>query len=263
MLRASVMDWPHAPPVAENAGALQALRAALAALRILTREPQASEDAPRFSAGAREALAQARDAARRLGLRADGPPVEGWLAQMLLDARQDAGLYLPAQPFDGLSAADDAAVANALALQPEIFARQPALPGRVVETGAFARRGGPRPETGDAGALTQRLLARFEDMAETLAAMQRLMEGENAPEDLTSARRESDGEGFAAVESPRGRLFHQIRLDRAGKVVNYAIVAPTEWNFHPRGPFVRQLERRRHRVRSAGARPGRPAFSAV
>jgi hypothetical protein len=28
------------------------------------------------------------------------------------------------------------------------------------------------------------------------------------------------------------------RLSRGGKIEDYAIVAPTEWNFHPAGPFV-------------------------
>jgi hypothetical protein len=44
-------------------------------------------------------------------------------------------------------------------------------------------------------------------------------------------------EGFAAVETSRGRLGHWTRLSRDGKIEDYAIVAPKEWNFHPAGPF--------------------------
>jgi Ni,Fe-hydrogenase I large subunit len=32
-----------------------------------------------------------------------------------------------------------------------------------------------------------------------------------------------------------------MRLDSAGRIADYRIVAPTEWNFHPQGPFVRLL----------------------
>jgi Ni,Fe-hydrogenase I large subunit len=44
--------------------------------------------------------------------------------------------------------------------------------------------------------------------------------------------------GFAAVEASRGRLGHWTRLSPDGKIGDYAIAAPTEWNFHPAGPFV-------------------------
>ena len=47
--------------------------------------------------------------------------------------------------------------------------------------------------------------------------------------------------GHAAVESPRGRLHHLVRLDDAGRIAAYAVVAPTEWNFHPDGPLAATL----------------------
>ena len=61
------------------------------------------------------------------------------------------------------------------------------------------------------------------------------------PPDLLTARSLGPGEGFAALDSARGRLYHRVRLDWAGRIVEYAIVAPTEWNFHPDGPFVQLL----------------------
>jgi coenzyme F420-reducing hydrogenase alpha subunit len=33
--------------------------------------------------------------------------------------------------------------------------------------------------------------------------------------------------------------MHALRIED-GKIADYAIVAPTEWNFHPDGPFVRE-----------------------
>ena len=54
--------------------------------------------------------------------------------------------------------------------------------------------------------------------------------------------------------SARGRLYHRVKLDGGGKIVNYAIVAPTEWNFHPDGPFVRLLLGARIGAGAAAAR---------
>jgi Ni,Fe-hydrogenase I large subunit len=43
------------------------------------------------------------------------------------------------------------------------------------------------------------------------------------------------------VETARGLLLHRARL-RGGRVADYQIVAPTEWNFHPEGALTRGLE---------------------
>jgi Ni,Fe-hydrogenase I large subunit len=48
------------------------------------------------------------------------------------------------------------------------------------------------------------------------------------------------GAGLAAVETARGVLIHWALMD-GGQVARYRIVAPTEWNFHPQGAFVRGL----------------------
>jgi coenzyme F420-reducing hydrogenase alpha subunit len=50
----------------------------------------------------------------------------------------------------------------------------------------------------------------------------------------------ADGEGLAAVQTARGLLLHRARV-RDGRVADYQIVAPTEWNFHPDGPLARGL----------------------
>jgi Ni,Fe-hydrogenase I large subunit len=49
------------------------------------------------------------------------------------------------------------------------------------------------------------------------------------------------GEGLAWVPTSRGLLLHRARVD-AGRIAAYRIVAPTEWNFHPRGALQRGLE---------------------
>lgn len=50
--------------------------------------------------------------------------------------------------------------------------------------------------------------------------------------DLTAAN--GPGVGRALVETARGLLLHEITLD-GDRIADYVIVAPTEWNFHPRG----------------------------
>jgi Ni,Fe-hydrogenase I large subunit len=42
------------------------------------------------------------------------------------------------------------------------------------------------------------------------------------------------GRGLGWVETARGLLVHSVEL-ATGRVKHYRIVAPTEWNFHPRG----------------------------
>ena len=49
------------------------------------------------------------------------------------------------------------------------------------------------------------------------------------------------GAGFGAAETARGILLHFVQLDGEGRVAGYRIVAPTEWNFHPEGAFVRGM----------------------
>ena len=46
--------------------------------------------------------------------------------------------------------------------------------------------------------------------------------------------------GAFAVETARGLLLHRARVHDEC-VVDYQIVAPTEWNFHPDGALVRGL----------------------
>jgi hypothetical protein len=48
------------------------------------------------------------------------------------------------------------------------------------------------------------------------------------------------GVGIGQVEAARGRLVHCAEIEQ-GRVRRYRILAPTEWNFHPRGAFAQGL----------------------
>ena len=221
MLRASVLDWPSDTPPEQ--AVIADLRTSLTGLRAL-------------NGGRREALASVSAAARRLGLD-NFQSGETFFARQWLDIVADRQDWAIAS-VDFLQPADDVTVARAM--DDASFARAPRLPGRCLETGALARS----PALGRkqaAADLVERLSARFADMATTLDAIAALLDGGPAPDDLLSCGVIGPRQGFAAVETGRGRLYHRLRLDKDERIAACRIVAPTEWNFHPEGPLVRQL----------------------
>jgi hypothetical protein len=213
MLRASLIDWPGEAPAPE---AIAALRDGLALLRRIGAEGGGADAAP-----LREALA-------RLGLGA----ADGFCARRMAEALADeCAMKLRPCKTDVLTAAHDREVVAACWAD-KAYSRAPALPGRRMETGLAARRNVQ-------GGLAARLAAREADMIETAAALEAILNGAPAPKTLETLV--TRGAGFAAVDSARGRLHHACRLDADGRIADYRIVAPTEWNFHPDGPFARML----------------------
>ena len=60
------------------------------------------------------------------------------------------------------------------------------------------------------------------------------LEISNAPATPADFAVDSQGRGWALVDTARGQLLHVAGVAE-GAVAFYRIVAPTEWNFHPRG----------------------------
>lgn len=84
-----------------------------------------------------------------------------------------------------------------------------------------------------------RLLARLLELAE----LPRRLRAEPDPGRESRVVRAwplEENAGMAGVETSRGLLIHVARL-KDGKVADYRIVAPTEWNFHPAGPLAQAL----------------------
>lgn len=113
----------------------------------------------------------------------------------------------------------------------EAFARTPTWRGRTAETGTWTRLA----QRGlDAAELWLRPASRIAEVARLVAA-----EGErwlSLGAVATGVR-----SGLAWCEMARGLLLHAVTLDAQGRVLRYRMVAPTEWNFHPRGPVARAL----------------------
>ncbi|NMQ17928.1 hypothetical protein E4P82_01155 [Candidatus Competibacter phosphatis] len=123
------------------------------------------------------------------------------------------------------------------------FCARPDLDGAVHETGALARWwrhpliADLRADHGN-GLLT-RWAARWVEMDGLLAELHAqfaLLEAHPG----ASMEQNGTGTGLDLVESARGCLCHRVAVV-AGRVSDYKILAPTEWNFHPEGPLTRGL----------------------
>lgn len=90
--------------------------------------------------------------------------------------------------------------------------------------------------------LLTRLVARLLELASIpgrlLQSLNRLIRRES---ESAMAAASQPGEGLGIVEAARGRLFHRVGV-ADGMVQHYQILAPTEWNFHPRGLVAQALQ---------------------
>ncbi len=226
-LRASLLDWPGEKGDPRRLAHLPALRKALGAARAASEQNDNSLHA---------AL---KEAAWEVGapLEAGRNPT-AWFAELWRDALQYTQIAPWLSGVDFLAIDDIESVHRALCERNADFLARPHLPGRIVETGAYARHFAHLSR--NIGLMAARLQARFCDIAYALdvLASREPLAGE---EDLVVARSSRRGEGFAMVDSPRGFLFHRVEIDASGVVTSYDILAPTEWNFHPAGPFVQAL----------------------
>lgn len=152
----------------------------------------------------------------------------------------EMGSYAPprgmATLLPSLGAADWAAAL--VGVPNEDFCRAPTWQGLPAETGALARhqdsmlvrllveRGHP---------VAARLFAAVVDLSDWASRLRHPL-AEDMPAVLEAAPLGA-GAGLARCETARGVLIHAVRVE-GDTVAEYAIVAPTEWNFHPAGAFA-------------------------
>lgn len=121
------------------------------------------------------------------------------------------------------------------------FISQPDWQGVSYETGPLARRH-DHPlvanimEEYGAGLLA-RNIARLIELAGLPQAMSVLAAERYAEQKCAS----DQVSGISAVETARGRLVHSVKMSD-GRIDDYHILAPTEWNFHPRGAAAKSLQ---------------------
>lgn len=104
----------------------------------------------------------------------------------------------------------------------DAFGTLPTWRDRPAETGALARGGRPAD-----GSVLARVQARWREVLE--------------PAGRVGAAPVADGVGRALVDTARGLLMHELRLE-GERIADYVIVAPTEWNFHPDGTLAGWLQ---------------------
>ena len=140
----------------------------------------------------------------------------------------------PARPTAS-TRADDAAVVAALRGDPLGFAARPGLAGPPPRNRRLCAAVAPLAARARS-ILSARLAARLLDIRLALTAVgQGLQLGEMEFDDVLAAGAAGAKAGFGAVESARGRLYHWAEIGPDERISAYAIVAPTEWNFHPPG----------------------------
>lgn len=117
----------------------------------------------------------------------------------------------------------------------EKFARFPLWKDAPAETGALARQAmHPLMRVAQGSTVAARVLARLVELARLTGQLR------DPAASGVHGLGLRPGAGVAAVETARGTLVHCVSLD-SEKVARWRIVAPTEWNFHPEGAFVKGL----------------------
>lgn len=188
-----------------------------------------------------------------------GETAARWLERDLtaFDIWREHAVTLPARLFRACCQANDKGITHAVLLPPlfrldaaqcadlarraltdEDFCTRPHWLDAPAETGAIARQqqhsllqAWLSARGRGAGA---RMLARQLELAQLPQAIR------DGDDKVVRAYTLAQNIGMSAIETSRGLLIHVVRLEN-GKVADYRIVAPTEWNFHPAGALIEAL----------------------
>lgn len=191
-------------------------------------------------ASPREAVSQIKTALEALGIIDENQPLAPGSALAAHVASFDGVALAPPSEQSFLSMADDPDVVARLLADGAAFSDAPELHDRVPETGVWARSIARAPLPPSSGSPAERLKARIHEIARLCAFLEH---GQDSLEDsVVAGYRLGAGKGAAAVECARGRLYHAVELDDEDRILRFEFLAPTEWNFHARGPLVQNLK---------------------
>jgi coenzyme F420-reducing hydrogenase alpha subunit len=260
-----LLDWPRGIGASPDVDAMKRLRQLSAVLRshlfpapdwnriggarLMPDWVELAATLERLEAGVRLAVCG--------GAAGDGWPLEDrdGFERWLRDARTPVAMTLRHVRECGLADFGRSAVAplpviDARAMEQRLaaddgyaYCARPDWDGVVYETGALARLwwhpliAALRADRGNG--LFTRLVARLIDSRDFVAEMrEQASRLEAHPGAITPGT--ASGAGLGIVECARGRLVHRVAV-AVGRVTDYKILAPTEWNFHPEGPLARGL----------------------
>ncbi|MCA6103638.1 hypothetical protein [Bradyrhizobium australafricanum] len=232
LLRALFVAHP-----APNASAA-AIRSLIRALSMLVGSARPARGSAR-----REAIAQIVAALTALGMpNEDGVPRPGSPSALCIAALDEVDLKSIRIAHSFLSVADDRNIVERLLGDDPTFCHCPDLGGRAPETGPWARQmTRERLWLGRSGPV-ERLKARIAEIVRLCDWLKSGAHIDAAEPGIVESYRLGPRRAAAAVECARGRLYHAVELDPQGQIHRFEFLAPTEWNFHRRGPLVRNLQ---------------------
>jgi coenzyme F420-reducing hydrogenase alpha subunit len=148
----------------------------------------------------------------------------------------------PVTSLPRLSAADlEPQLSSSLASR---FVAEPIWKGEPKESSPFVRRlAHPLVAAltdGLGNGLLPRLAAHLAELASLQQDLRSGLSELDEPARFSFASVTADGVGVALVPAARGLLVHRVAVDQ-GLIRDYWILAPTEWNFHPRGVVAKGL----------------------
>ncbi len=225
-------------------GRLALDQASAAAVRDLTHAAAAlagGDDAENPGESRRRIAARIGTALASLGISHDAAPMPGSALAFHLAGLEQGGMSPVAPEQSFLSAADDRDVVARLLAEGASFSDAPDLAGQIPETGVWARQAMHNSVSPLRAGPAERLKAKIAEAARLGAWLERNGDGALDERTVDSYRLGAE-QGAAAVECARGRLYHAIELDREDNIVRFEFLAPTEWNFHARGPLTRALQ---------------------
>lgn len=132
------------------------------------------------------------------------------------------------------------AIAEALAADAD-FVQRPLWQGRCAETGVWTRLRHQAERDTLAHTAWTRLGARWMELVNLTAADPLTDDGQRDSLLNSGALSLGQGQAIAWCEMARGLLLHRVQLDPQGRVDDYRVLAPTDWNFHPDGALARAL----------------------
>ena len=231
VLRRVLLDWSRLAGAAPDATALADVRIALSgapeAMRAVVKERVVGAPNP-------WTVLDDADTGDRW-LSAGAMPVAALITRIAGARPEFAASDVALLPADGDAVAR--AVGVALAAD-AAFERAPSWQGAAAETGALARTRAQPWVAAVVARSGRSALARFVARVVELVAQVRPDAPPRAR--VAGAVPIAPGAGLGWVETARGLLVHAVEV-AAGTVRRYRIVAPTEWNFHPRGALAAGL----------------------
>lgn len=171
------------------------------------------------------------------------PVAEGPAAGLLRMLKSEGWSGSGVSPVALLHQLDEAELEQCLVSdQQGTFVAQPEWKGSARETGPLARRMAEpvvQETIAEFGCgLAARFTAQCVETARCLEEMRGL--AGSICDEVGMPAATGNGSGLGLVGAARGWLAHRVQIEN-GRIQSYQVLAPTEWNFHPRGVLARSL----------------------